>query len=106
MIADGHVRLSQGPKENLTRPAVDPLFRSAALAFGPRVVGVVLTGELDDGTAGLQMLKRGGCSSIAQDEASCVVFGMPKEAIALGGVDEVLPLQRMAECIRGFDQRG
>jgi two-component system chemotaxis response regulator CheB len=75
---------------------VDYLFRSAALHFPGRSVAAILTGMGADGTDGLRMLKRGGCFSIAQDEASCVVFGMPAEAIKAGAVDRVLPLGAIA----------
>jgi two-component system chemotaxis response regulator CheB len=85
-----------GPPVSLHRPSVNVLFRSAAQAAGPNAVGVILTGMGDDGAEGLAELRRAGARTIAQDEASCVVFGMPKEAIAAGGVEEVLPLQRIA----------
>jgi len=93
------VRLSDDPPENGCRPSVDYLFRSAALEFPGRSIAAVLTGMGNDGTAGLRVLKRGGCFSIAQDEASCVVFGMPKEAIAAGLVDSVVSLDTMAGAI-------
>jgi two-component system, chemotaxis family, protein-glutamate methylesterase/glutaminase len=93
------VRIADDPPENGCRPAVDYLFRSAALHFPGRSVTVILTGMGNDGTAGLRMLKRGGCFSIAQDEASCVVFGMPKEAIQAGVVDTVAPLEMIAAAI-------
>ena len=75
------------------------LFRSVAAAAGERAVGVIMTGMGADGAEGLLEMKRAGASTIAQDEASCIVFGMPKEAIALGAADEVVPLSRMREAI-------
>ncbi len=93
------VRLTDDAPENNCRPAVDYLFRSAALHFPSRSVAAILTGMGNDGTAGLKMLKRSGCYSIAQDEASCVVFGMPKEAIAAGVIDTVAPLEQIADAI-------
>ena len=93
------MRITDDPPENGCKPAVDYLFRSVALQFPGRAVAAILTGMGSDGTAGLRMLKRGGCSSIAQDEASCVVFGMPKEAIAAGLIDTVAPLDRIAAAI-------
>ena len=91
--------LNQGPPVNRHRPSVDVLFRSAANYAGHNAIGVLLTGMGKDGAAGLLEMKRAGARTLAQDEASCVVFGMPKEAIALGGVDEVVPLPQMAERI-------
>ncbi|MFH1495891.1 MAG: chemotaxis response regulator protein-glutamate methylesterase [Pseudomonadota bacterium] len=88
--------LNQGPPVNRHRPSVDVLFRSAANCAGKNVIGVILTGMGKDGAAGMLEMKQAGSYNFAQDEASCVVFGMPREAIALGGVDEVLPLQEMA----------
>lgn len=90
------LRLTDDPPENGCRPSVDYLFRSMALHFPGRSVAAVLTGMGKDGAAGLTMLKRGGCISIAQDQASSVVFGMPREAIATGAVDHVLPLDQIA----------
>jgi two-component system, chemotaxis family, protein-glutamate methylesterase/glutaminase len=93
------LRITDDPPENGCRPAVDYLFRSAALHFPGRSVAAILTGMGNDGTDGLRMLKRGGCYSIAQDEASCVVFGMPKEAIQAGVVDTVAPLEMIGAAI-------
>lgn len=89
--------LSQGPPVNRHRPAVDVLFRSAAQYAGPNSVAVILTGMGKDGAAGMLEMKQAGSRTIAQDEASCVVFGMPKEAIARGGAEEVVPLSSIAE---------
>jgi two-component system chemotaxis response regulator CheB len=93
------VDVQDGPPVSLHRPSVDVLFRSAAQAAGPNAVGVILTGMGDDGADGMAELKAAGAHTIAQDEATCVVFGMPKEAIARGGVDEVLPLPRIAQAV-------
>ncbi len=90
------VSLNQGPLVNRHRPSVDVLFRSAANVAGANALGIILTGMGKDGAQGLLEMKQAGAHTIAQDEASCVVFGMPKEAIALGGVDEVLPLRDIA----------
>ncbi len=87
--------LSDAPLVSRHRPSVDVLFRSVAQAAGPAAVGVILTGMGDDGVAGLVEMKEAGALTFAQDEASCVVFGMPKEAIARGVVDRVLPLSRI-----------
>lgn len=84
--------LSQGPPVNRHRPSVDVLFHSAAAAGGPNVVGVILTGMGKDGAVGMLEMKKAGAFNISQDEDSCVVFGMPKEAIRLGGVDRIVPL--------------
>ncbi len=93
------VELVDGPRVSRHRPSVDVLFRSVAQAAGPHAVGVLLTGMGDDGAAGLLEMKRGGATTLAQDEATSVVFGMPKEAIERGAVDRVLPLPGMAAAI-------
>ena len=93
------LRMTSDPPEHGCRPAVDYLFRSAALHFPGRSVAAILTGMGSDGTEGLRMLKRSGCFAFAQDEASCVVFGMPKEAIQAGVVDRVAALDMLAAAI-------
>ena len=87
-----YVEVKDGPLVCRHRPSVDVLFRSAARYAGQNAIGVILTGMGDDGARGMLEMKQAGATTIAQDEATCVVFGMPKEAINLGGVDKVLPL--------------
>ncbi|AXF19238.1 chemotaxis response regulator protein-glutamate methylesterase [Burkholderia pyrrocinia] len=89
-------QLSDEPPVNRHRPSVDVLFRSAATHAGKNAIGVILTGMGRDGAAGLLEMKRAGAHTFAQDEASCIVFGMPREAIALGGADEIAPLAEMS----------
>jgi two-component system chemotaxis response regulator CheB len=89
-------RLDGGPPVNRHRPSVDVLFRSAASQAGRNAVGVLLTGMGKDGAAGLLEMRRAGAATLAQDEASCVVFGMPREAIAIGAAAEVVPLDDVA----------
>jgi two-component system chemotaxis response regulator CheB len=98
--------VADGPPVNRHKPSVDVLFKSAAECAGGDVLAIMLTGMGDDGARGMKLLHDGGARTIAQDEASCVVFGMPKEAIKLGAVDEVLPLDRVAAAILQFDARG
>jgi two-component system chemotaxis response regulator CheB len=88
--------LDNGPPVNRHRPSVDVLFRSAACHAGRNAIAVILTGMGSDGAQGMLELKKAGAYTIAQDEASCVVYGMPKEAVAAGAVDEVLPLSAVA----------
>ncbi len=88
--------LSQAEPVNRHRPSVDVLFRSAANCAGSNAVGIILTGMGKDGAAGMREMHDAGAHTFAQDEASCVVFGMPREAIAMGGVDEIVPLHDMA----------
>ncbi|QLI80562.1 chemotaxis response regulator protein-glutamate methylesterase [Chitinibacter fontanus] len=89
--------LSQAEPVNRHRPSVDVLFRSAANVAGRNAVGVILTGMGKDGAAGMLEMHQAGAHNFAQDEASCVVFGMPKEAIAMGGVHEVVSLKEMTQ---------
>jgi two-component system chemotaxis response regulator CheB len=90
------IALSDAPEVNRHRPSVDVLFRSAASVVGSRAVGVILTGMGRDGAAGLAAMRAAGAYNLAQDEASCVVFGMPREAIAAGAAHEVVSLPQMA----------
>jgi two-component system chemotaxis response regulator CheB len=93
------LEISEGPAENHCKPSVDVLFRSVAEEYGGRVVAAILTGMGHDGVAGLRILKSLGARVIAQDEATCAVFGMPQEAIRAAVVDSVLPLNRIAEAL-------
>jgi two-component system chemotaxis response regulator CheB len=90
------VQVTDDPPENNCRPSVDYLFRSAANTFPGRAMAVILTGMGSDGTLGLRLLKRQGCYVVAQDEGTCVVYGMPKAAVDAGVVDTVLPLEAIA----------
>ena len=90
------VRLENGPRVGLHKPAVDVLFRSVAHVVGRNAIGIMLTGMGRDGAEAMKEMHDQGAATIAQDEESCVVFGMPKEAIATGGVDDVLPLDHIA----------
>jgi two-component system, chemotaxis family, protein-glutamate methylesterase/glutaminase len=94
-----HVRLHDGPPVNHHRPSVDVLFASCARLLGPSAMAVVLTGMGSDGARGLASMKRAGARTLVQDEATSVVFGMPKEAIATGCVDEIVPLDGIAAAI-------
>lgn len=94
--ANYHVSVKEGPLVSRHRPSVDVLFRSAARAAGSNAVGVIMTGMGDDGAMGLEEMKKAGARTIAQDEATSVVFGMPKEAIARGCVDRIVPLSQIA----------
>jgi two-component system chemotaxis response regulator CheB len=89
--------LSQSSPVNHHRPSVDVLFRSVAQYAGKNAIGIMLTGMGKDGAIGMLEMRQAGAYNLAQDEASCVVFGMPREAIAVGAVDEVVPIQEMTQ---------
>jgi two-component system chemotaxis response regulator CheB len=96
------VDVVDGPLVNRHKPSVDVLFRSVAKCAGHNALGIIMTGMGDDGARGLKEMRDAGAHTLAEDESTCVVFGMPKEAIRLGGAAEVLPLTRMAEGIGRF----
>ena len=93
------VEVVDGPLVNRHRPSVDVLFRSCAKFAGKNVLGIIMTGMGDDGARGMKEMHDSGARTIAEDESTCVVFGMPKEAIRLGAVDDVLPLDRIPQAI-------
>ncbi len=99
------VQIVDGPLVSRHRPSVDVLFRSVAISVGAKAVGVIMTGMGDDGADGLCEMKEAGAATIAQDEASCVVFGMPKEAISRGAVDIVVPLEQIARTILNLQSK-
>ena len=92
-------RVRDGEPVNRHKPSVDVLFQSAARVVGPNAIGVMLTGMGADGARAMKEMRDAGSWNVAQDEASCVVFGMPREAIVHGAADEVLPLQRIAPAL-------
>lgn len=94
-----YVKIMDGPLVSRHRPSVDVLFRSAARYAGNNAVGVIMTGMGDDGAKGILEMKEAGAPTIAQDENSCVVFGMPKVAIELGGIDQVMDLGKIAQAV-------
>lgn len=96
------VEVADGPLVNRHKPSVDVLFRSVAKFAGANALGVIMTGMGDDGARGLKEMHDAGSKTVAQDEASCVVFGMPKEAIKLGAADQVIPLDRIPAAIMAF----
>jgi len=100
-----HVEVVDGPVVNRHRPSVDVLFRSVAKFAGKNATGIIMTGMGDDGARGMKTLHDLGARCIAQNEETCVVFGMPKEAIKLQAVDDILPLESMARAILQFDSR-
>src|ERR1044071_4813241 len=99
ILEPGKICLSRGPKENRFRPAFDPLFRSAAQVYGPRVIGVILSGGLDDGTAGLWTLKQLGGTAVVQDPEDALVDSMPLNASRYVSVDYEVPLKDMASLL-------
>ena len=95
-------QVDQAPPVNRHRPSIDVLFDSAAKHAGKNAIGVILTGMGRDGAEGLLRMRQEGAHTLAQDEASCVVFGMPREAIAIGAASEVAPLQEMSQRVMGY----
>jgi two-component system chemotaxis response regulator CheB len=101
-----YVELSEGPLVSRHRPSVDVLFHSVASAAGASALGIILTGMGNDGASGMLEMKHAGSTTIAQDEKSCVVFGMPKEAISAGAVDTVAPLASIPNLIIDWANSG
>ncbi|MDV6236945.1 chemotaxis response regulator protein-glutamate methylesterase [Leptospira ellisii] len=100
--AQFHIRVLDGPLVNRHRPSVDVLFQSVAQVAGKNAKGIIMTGMGSDGANGLLKMKQTGAATIAQDESSCVVFGMPKEAILRGAVDTILPLSKIVYEVQNF----
>ncbi|WP_201833801.1 chemotaxis protein CheB [Microvirga zambiensis] len=99
ILTEGHIRLGRGPRENMARPAIDPLFRSAAAAYGPRVIGVVLSGFLNDGASGLEAIKRCGGVAIVQDPNDATVDEMPRSALKSVEADLSVPSARIGDVL-------
>ena len=100
-----YVHVVDGPPVNRHKPSVDVLFKSAAEVAGRDALGIIMTGMGDDGARGMKVMHDSGARTIAQNEETCVVFGMPKEAIKLQAVDDILPLEQIARAILQFDSR-
>jgi two-component system chemotaxis response regulator CheB len=99
LIADGQIELTHGPREHFTRPAIDPLFRSAARAYGPRTIGIVLSGTGSDGAAGLEQIKRSGGLAIVQDPADALAQEMPETAAAIANPDYIVGSGEVAKLL-------
>ncbi|MGH2487798.1 MAG: chemotaxis protein CheB, partial [Ktedonobacterales bacterium] len=106
LLEQGYMRVVRGPKENRTRPAIDPLFRTAARVYGPRVIGVVLSGALNDGTAGLLAIKRRSGLAIVQDPHDAVVAMMPESALDYVSVDHCVPAAQIAPLLNQLTRLG
>ncbi|MFZ6801804.1 protein-glutamate methylesterase/protein-glutamine glutaminase [Undibacterium sp. Di24W] len=103
--AQYHVEILDAPPVNRHRPSVDVLFRSVAKCAGNNALGIIMTGMGDDGALGMRDMHDAGAETIAQDEKSCVVYGMPKEAVKLGAVDKVVPLNTISSLIEAYGKR-
>jgi two-component system, chemotaxis family, protein-glutamate methylesterase/glutaminase len=104
LVYEDHLMLGRGPPENMARPAIDPLFRSAALQYGPRVIGVVLSGLLSDGSAGLDAIKRCGGFALVQDPADAIADEMPSRAIEATAVDLCVPGAKIGDVLSDLAQ--
>jgi two-component system chemotaxis response regulator CheB len=108
IVRDGaqyRVKVADGPPVNRHKPSVDVLFRSVAQFAGPNSMGVIMTGMGDDGARGLKEMRDAGAQTVGQDEATCVIYGMPAEAVRMGGVATEMPLQSIPGAIAGFANR-
>ncbi|WMW80379.1 chemotaxis response regulator protein-glutamate methylesterase [Undibacterium cyanobacteriorum] len=103
--AQYHVEIIDAPPVNRHRPSVDVLFRSVAKCAGKNAFGIIMTGMGDDGAIGLKEMHDAGAETVAQDEKTCVVYGMPKEAVKLGAVDRILPLETIADAITHYGKQ-
>ena len=99
LVRDGRIHLSPGPRENGMRPAIDPLFRSAARAYGERTIGVILSGTLDDGASGLRFIRQNGGVAVVQDPADASFGDMPRNAILAANPDVIVPLAEMGSTL-------
>jgi two-component system chemotaxis response regulator CheB len=99
LVHGDRIRLGRGPRENMTRPAIDPLFRSAALSYGPRAIGVVLSGLLSDGAAGLNAIKRCGGLAVVQDPEDSIADEMPRRAMEATTIDLAVPAARLGDVL-------
>ncbi len=99
LVFESHIMLGRGPRENMVRPAIDPLFRSAALQYGPRVIGVVLSGLLSDGAAGLNAIKRCGGMALVQDPSDAIADEMPLRALETTTVDLCVSGARLGDVL-------
>src|SRR5262249_32923671 len=99
IVNHGRMRLTRGPRENWARPAIDPLFRSAARTYGPRVIRVILTGMLNDGSAGLRAVRAGGGIAVVQDPADAIAPDMPWNALRYAGADYRVRLSEIPELL-------
>lgn len=102
LVEGGVLRLTHGPRENHARPAIDPLFRSAALNYRGQAIGIVLTGQMDDGTAGLKAIRDCGGTTIVQDPATALEPEMPRSALENVAVDYCVPLQDIVPLLEGL----
>lgn len=105
LIAKGKILITKGARENRSRPAIDPLFRSAAVAYGNRVIGIILTGYLDDGTSGMMAIRRCGGVCIAQHPADAAYPDMPQSVIDNVGADHCLPIAQMGALLSDLVSR-